>query len=268
MRMAKDAQSRRGGRPLPLAETRNDGQPLPSAETRGGGLPLSDEEPRHGGRLLPSSRARLNRRALPRFPGETLFDKLARAVCEAECLPRKELFEAWETARRVRRHVRGGRVVDLAAGHGLLAYALLLLDDSSPSAVCVDPRRPLSAGRLASVLEERWPRLAGRVQFLETSLEDVPVGAGDLVVSAHACGRLTDLVLDRAVAARASVAVLPCCHFLRENVRHPLEPWLEPALALDVERALRLKAAGYLLHATTIPSEITPRNRLLIGVPA
>ncbi|MGC4118224.1 MAG: methyltransferase [Myxococcales bacterium] len=201
------------------------------------------------------------------FAGETLFAKLARAVCEAECLPRKELFEAWETARRVRRHLRGGRVVDLAAGHGLLAYALLLLDDTSPRAVCVDTRRPLSAGRLAAVLEEKWPRLAGRVQFLEASLAEVPIESGDLVVSAHACGALTDTVLDRAIAAKAAVAVLPCCHFLRENVQHPLEPWLEPALALDVERALRLKAAGYQLHATTIPAEITPRNRLLIGVP-
>jgi len=214
------------------------------------------------------SRARLNRRSLPHFPGETLFDRLARAVCEAECLPRKELFEAWETARRVRRHLRGGRVIDLAAGHGLLAWTLLLLDDTSPSALCVDPHRPLSAGRLAKVLEEKWPRLAGRVEYQEVALEQVPILPGDLVVSAHACGALTDTVLDRAIAARAAVAVLPCCHFLRENVQHPLAAWLEPALAQDVERALRLKAAGYVLHATTIPGEITPRNRLLIGVPA
>lgn len=218
--------------------------------------------------MVQSSRARLNRTALPRFPGDSLFDKLARAVCEAECLPRKELFEAWEMAKRVRRHVRGGRVVDLAAGHGLLAYALLMLDDSSPGAVCVDTRRPLSAGRLAAVLEEKWPRLSGRVRFLEASLADVVIEKGDLVVSAHACGALTDTVIARAVEAKASVAVLPCCHFLGEKVRHPLEAWLEPALALDVERALRLKAAGYQLHATTIPSEITPRNRLLVGVPA
>ena len=65
-----------------------------------------------------SSRSRLTRRDLPRFTGETLFDRVARVVCEAECLPRKELYEAWEVARRVRRRMRGGRVVDLACGHG------------------------------------------------------------------------------------------------------------------------------------------------------
>jgi hypothetical protein len=41
-----------------------------------------------------SSRSRLTRRDLPRFPEETLFHRLARAVCEAECLPRKELYES------------------------------------------------------------------------------------------------------------------------------------------------------------------------------
>ena len=56
----------------------------------------------------PSSRGRLTARDLDRFPGATLFDRVARAVCQAGCLPRKELYEAWEVARRVRRLFRGG----------------------------------------------------------------------------------------------------------------------------------------------------------------
>ena len=65
------------------------------------------------------------------FPTDSLFNKIARAVCRAGVLPRKELYEAWETARRVRRRFRGGRVVDLACGHGLLAHIMILLDDTS-----------------------------------------------------------------------------------------------------------------------------------------
>ena len=89
-----------------------------------------------------SSRNRLNERLLHQFPSETLFDRIARTVCRAGCLPRKELYEAWEVARRVRRRFRGGRVVDLACGHGLLAYILRLLDDSSSVALAVDRRIP------------------------------------------------------------------------------------------------------------------------------
>ena len=82
-----------------------------------------------------SSSGRLTSRDVGRFPAETLFDRIGRAVCQAGCLPRKELFEAWETARRVRRLFRGGRIVDLGAGHGLLAQLMLILDDTSPSAL-------------------------------------------------------------------------------------------------------------------------------------
>jgi len=66
-----------------------------------------------GLRVLPSSRGRLTDRDLDRFPGGALFDRIARAACHAGCLPRKELYEAWEVARRVRRLFRGGRIVDL-----------------------------------------------------------------------------------------------------------------------------------------------------------
>ena len=102
----------------------------------------------------PSSRGRLTDRDVGRFPDCTLFHRLARAVCHAGCLPRKELYEAWEMARRVRRLFRGGRIVDLGAGHGLLAQAMLILDDSSTTALVVDKTWPRSSARL----HRRWSR--------------------------------------------------------------------------------------------------------------
>jgi hypothetical protein len=96
-------------------------------------------------RFSHASKGRLTTRDLGRFPGSTLFDRVARAVCEAGCLPRKELYEAWEVARRARRGFRGGRVIDLGAGHGLLAHLMLLLDDSSPVALAADKKKPAPA---------------------------------------------------------------------------------------------------------------------------
>jgi len=116
--------------------------------------------------FLHTSRGRLTDKDLGRFPGQTLFDRIARAACHAGCLPRKELYEAWEVARRVRRLFRGGRIVDLGGGHGLLAGALLLLDDSSPNAIVVDPALPPSCEKLHGTLVAAWPRLAGRVAFV------------------------------------------------------------------------------------------------------
>jgi hypothetical protein len=215
-----------------------------------------------------SSRVRLTDRDLARFPGETLFDRVGRAVCHAGCLPRKELYEAWETARRVRRLFRGGRIVDLGAGHGLLAQLMLILDDTSPCALAVDAVVPPSAAALHEVLVERWPRLAGRLTFVAGPMNAVKILSGDIVVSIHACGRLTDFVLQRAAMARARVAVLPCCHDLAVCDAGALSGWIDDALAIDVVRARRLASEGYHIWTQRIPQDITPKNRLLIGAPA
>ena len=215
----------------------------------------------------PHSRSRLTLRDLPRFAGTTLFDRIARVVCRAECLPRKELFESWEVARRTRRRFRGGRVVDLACGHALLASLLLLLDDSSPTALAIDVRLPESAARLATELEREWPRLVGRVTRLESAIADVAVGSDDLLVSAHACGELTDHVLGKAIDAGARVVVLPCCQDTAKGDLGGLGGWLDAALAIDVTRAARLRASGYTVHTQRIPESITPKNRLLLAEP-
>ncbi len=214
-----------------------------------------------------SSRNRLTEKLLHQFTGDTLFDVIARAVCRAGCLPRKELYEVWEVARRVRRRFRGGRIVDLACGHGLLAQILLLLDDSSPVALAVDRRIPKSAAPLAESLCHGWPRLQDRIQFVGTDLRDVQLHHDDLVVSAHACGGLTDLILGRAVEAGARVAVLPCCHDLKGADLGGLEGWLDGPLAMDAVRVFRLRSQGYRVFTQLIPADITPKNRLLMAEP-
>lgn len=215
----------------------------------------------------PSSRGRLTDRDLDRFPGNTLFHRLARALCHAGCLPRKELYEAWEMARRVRRLFRGGRVIDLGAGHGLLAQVMLLLDDSSSTAIVVDKAIAPSGAKVHEALVHAWPRLAGRVAFVAGGLEDVEILGSDVVVSSHACGALTDRVLDRALSARARVAVLPCCHDLAACDVGDLSGWVDGPVAIDMVRALRLKQQGYRVWTQTIPATITPQNRLLLGAP-
>jgi hypothetical protein len=217
--------------------------------------------------FAPSSRGRLTDRDLGRFAGTTLFDTLARAVCHAGCLPRKELYETWEVARRVRRLFRGGRVVDLGGGHGLLAHTLLVLDDTSPDALVVDRAQPPSAAKLHEALVREWPRLDGRVEFLATGLDHISLASTDVVVSCHACGGLTDVVLERAASARARVAVLPCCHHLKAGDTGGLSGWVDRAAAIDIVRAVRLAGRGYRIWTQTIPAGVTPKNRLLLGAP-
>ena len=152
-----------------------------------------------------STKSRLTEKQIAVFPSNSLFDKIARAVCRAGTLPGKELFEAWEVARRVRRKYRGGRVIDL--------------------------------------------------------------NPDDIAVSVHACGQLTDTIIETAVNAGARLAVLPCCHDTNVGDLGGLGGWVDGPLAIDVTRAALLRAKGYSVITRTIPEEITPKNRLLMAHP-
>jgi hypothetical protein len=158
-------------------------------------------------------------------------------------------------------------VVDLGGGHGLLAHVLLLLDDSSPHAVVVDAALPPSHAVLHEVMVEAWPRVANRVTFEAVPFESFAVAASDVVISSHACGALTDAVLDLAISARARVAVVPCCHDHRQCVSGDLSGWMPDDLAIDAVRAMRLQQHGYRIWTKAIPAAITPKNRLLVGAP-
>ena len=217
--------------------------------------------------IAPSSKSRLTPYSADHFAGTTLFDRIARAVCTAGCLPAKELFEAWEVARQTRRRFKGGRVVDLACGHGLLAHIMLILDDTSADALMVDIKLPKSAAKLSAALCEVWPHLAGRVKTVQAPLESVELHSSDVIVASHACGALTDAVLQCAVKANARVSVLPCCHHLLHDKKHLLQGWMDGALALDVDRAMMLERRGFDVHTRCIPAEITPKNRLLLAEP-
>jgi SAM-dependent methyltransferase len=214
-----------------------------------------------------STKSRLTEKQLEWFPGNTLFEKIARVACRVGTLPGKELFEAWEVARRVRRKYRGGRVLDLACGHGLLAHIMLLLDGTSPEALAVDSHLPENARRLSEALLRSWPRLRNRIQYMEADIDTIQISSSDMVVSVHACGALTDTVLEKAVRAGARVAVLPCCHDLERCDTGGLTGWLDGPTAVDVTRAARLRARGYRVLTRSIPADITPKNRLLMGAP-
>jgi hypothetical protein len=142
---------------------------------------------------------------------------------------------------------------------------MLLLDDTSETALAVDTRMPASAAKIAAAMTREWPRLAGRVTLETRAIGDVAIAATDLVVSAHACGTLTDDVLSRAIAARARVVVLPCCHEKATCDRGGVDGWVDAPLAIDMTRAARLRASGYAVYTQLIPEAITPKNRLLMA---
>ena len=276
---------------------------------------LIDDAERRAFRM--ASRSRLTPMDARRFPGDDAFSTIARAVCDADALPRKELFETWHAAIAItdalgptsldadattttktttstgpaatkrRRH---RRVMDLAGGHGFLAMCLLIINPRLSSAVVVDRRKPDSHERLVAALSNAFPalRVHARLRYVEASIADATPTRHTTLVSVHACGDLSDLVLKLAAQAKSPVAVVPCCHrglaparafAARLNAAVEGTSGVEgtggsgpspicPSAAMDVARLELLRRAGFRVHARTIPREITPKNRVIVGAAA
>lgn len=210
------------------------------------------------------SKNRLSLHALQFFPNDTHEHRIARAVCRAGVLPRKEWFESWQAVKYVRKQkLSFTRVVDLCAGHGLAGWLLALLDKPSDGVLLVDETTPKNRVAIAAELQREWPD--AKVSERSASLDEVELRSTDLVVSIHACGSLTDRVLQKAIAAKAHVAVLPCCHQLDDPYALATEGIIARDVAMDVARAHRLVAHGYHVRTYTLDPQITPKNRLIVG---
>jgi len=213
--------------------------------------------------------------------GSSLFEKLAFACCDSGVVPRKEFFETHASAKLIHESFPATihRVADLAAGHGLLSWMLLALDeyreDGSPvtrspeedgmmrrtrrTAICVDRRMPPSAIAIARSMrknlfptEEERERAGDfdddddendesrlydrRWTYVQTDLMNVAVDdASTLLVSVHACGTLSDFLIDLAISGRgAPLALVPCCHTYSVRKGYAPHPRFSGTTASDV----------------------------------
>lgn len=202
-------------------------------------------------------------------------------------VPRKEFLETFAAAAFIHRkfpHIR--RIADLAAGHGLLSWFLLALDPSR-TAICVDRRMPPSADVIAAAMVQRFPELKERWSYVQGDLSSLVCHSSTLLVSVHACGTLSDLLVDMAISSGSSLAIVPCCHTVqvekgyRPHVLSGMDA--EDVVALvasqknetttigdivDGVRCRALERAGYEIEEVMIPEVFTKRNRLLLGVAA
>ena len=221
-----------------------------------------------------------------------LFRDLALVVCSIGVVPQKELHESWQMASAVHSIFPDSlQVADLAAGHGLLSWILVLLARFSETprlrtAVAIDIKKPKSANILAEAMASQWPELAGTVHYIEGSIDSVwcENGSNTLFVAAHACGNLSDRALLTAIKCRSSVAIMPCCHSLRHQGRtleslalasdlatYSSEKVINIAAkigqskAIDQIRIDALNSLGYGVVESEINVKITKFNRIIMG---
>lgn len=198
---------------------------------------------------------------------------------EGTSLRKEDVQKTHEVAALVRelsRIKKGARVVDAAAGKssvGLVAAEVLPF-----SRLTVIERAPdrVAACRAAATRLSR--PIEVDVRALDVDDDGAWPDEPDAVVALHACGGASDRVIDQAVRVRARrLLLVPCCYgatvsFLDEaltiadRLGSPDVATLRRRVAaslVDVERALRLEAAGFETEVHEfVGATITPHNVL------
>ena len=255
--------------------------------------------------LRPKSRLKPRHEAL--FPKDSdgddnfrLFNQLGRLCCRAGVVSRKEFLETYAAASAIHTafpDVR--RVADLASGHGLLGWFLLAFADAAVdgennnnnrTVICIDRCMPPSAQRIAAVMQTAFP--SARWTYVQGDLNACQPHPSCLLTSVHACGSLTDDILQMAIAAQAPCAVVPCCHSVRPGAYRPHSKYspmsmqdiiqavdalkkeyqdddkhLAVANVVDQVRYQTLQRAGFDVEEVHLLDAFTARNRLFLATP-
>ena len=216
-----------------------------------------------------SSRQKFNEEITNRhFNTESLQDKFLQSIAAERFLPIKEVLESFEFFSRVRKCARTKIVADLCCGHGLIGILFAMFERDVDHVVLIDQNEPESRRKLIDVANNVAPWVSGKIddRVGMINAEDFLIEPGAAIVSAHACGVLSDLCVDIAIRSGGPIAILPCC-YPRSACAAPLslQTQFGHEVAFDIDRTYRLEAAGYQVRWGTIPQDITPMNRVIYG---
>ena len=206
------------------------------------------------------------------FASDTLQDKFLRALAHSRLMSIKEVFETFELFARVRRPTKSPVMADLCCGHGLLGILFAIFERKVTNVFLVDKCENESRINLIDVATSVAPwvadKLKPQVASIETEGEWTNSNSKTAIVSAHACGELTDRCIEIAIKTNGPLAILPCC-YPKAGCRAPLAIQTQFGLtaAFDIDRTFRLESAGYQVRWTEIPRQITPMNRVLYARP-
>ena len=191
-------------------------------------------------------------------------------------------------------------IQDLCSGHGLTGLIFLACNPPGKllfnnkqillKTLLTDQVEPQSHSLLKDCIAEicPWIAEAGVVTFETSSLTDFTANSvqewkknnsddttsstakrnqATIIVSTHACGSLTDKVLQYAINVQAaSLAVMPCCYTGTDSgVPYGVRRMLGVGMSADVRRCFELQEHGYHTDLAAIPRAVTAMNRIIVA---
>lgn len=225
---------------------------------------------------------------------DALFDRLGRGLCDLRFFCKKELFESQAFVKRAKRLLdrlpksRPWIALDIACGHGLtgLLLAAYVHADRLREVWLLEPKTPPRSGELYSLFTSLTQTVESRVHRIPAflgpwcdalSLDPGASSKSFVWLGCHACGDLSDAILSMAILRREPFLVMPCCpnrcwqktwpKAAQKPPKAELSALPDLALAIDLMRLGRAQTAGYRVSMGFIDPEISPHNRVLVGLP-
>ena len=158
----------------------------------------------------------------------------------------------------------------MCSGNGLLGMYVALY--SQIEVVSMDRRQSTKYKRLKFAIERKYDLRNHRynqVDIWDEEAEEIVEGGGWLF-SIHACGQLTDRVIELGIKLRQPFAIIPCCHKRGKPYFKPKEMPNRTGNVRDYQDNVRvqyIKEQGFLVAFPEIDKKTTEYNRILIGVP-
>lgn len=176
---------------------------------------------------------------------------------------------------------------DLCCGHGLTGmlfaacYGSPTANNNQVHVTLVDQTQPSSHTVLKDLIVQVCPWVQDRIKYQASSLDEWKTSSAEndiddeiihttkpnIIIATHACGMLTDYVINYAMEQKAeSIAVMPCC-YTGTDVGSPygIKRALGVSWAADIRRSYKLQECGYHVDFGAIPQSITPMNRIIVG---
>jgi len=158
---------------------------------------------------------------------------------------------------------------DLCCGNGLLGMYIAM--KTGKTVVSSDWRQTTKYKRLRKAVGDAYDLI--NHSFQEANLwddsDESHLTEDTALVSIHACGHLTDRVIELGLKYKVPFAVMPCCHkdippyFILSDM--PLKD-CSVRLFHDRVRLRYIREQGFTAHYLNIPRRISPYNRIIIGV--
>ena len=219
-------------------------------------------------RWLRSNAKLSEKNATAHFSSDSLQDTLIRAIANQRVLSIKEIIETFEFVARVRKTIKADCVADLCCGHGLLGLLFATFERKVNHVILLDKFEPENRAKLIATTSTVAPWIVNKVESKLAEIESAQalLPQGCSIISAHACGVLSDRCIEVAIDKESQLAILPCC-YPKSACDAPLAIRTAFGLsaAYDIDRTYRLEDAGYLVRWMEIPKLITPMNRILVA---